>query len=299
MSKAPEPTAAEKAIVPLDKLRTMLDGPALVEIKKALPPAMKGNERRIARTLVTALQGNPYLQTCTGLSLVGAAIQTAQLGLEVGGPLGQAYIVPYWSTKHGANLAQVQVGYRGLLNLAHRSGQVKALFAHPVHRADAFRFQLGSNPKVVHTPADGDRGEVTHYYAVLRTITGGVDIEVATVADIKAHRQKYVKPPKFGTSPWDTNFDQMACKTLLRKIAKRCPISIDFQKAAVLDEYGEQEVEQGMTQIGAEAMARVDLEKAAVQNGVTATADGQVIEGEVIPFDDGGGDDGDPENDRR
>ena len=91
-------------------------------IKAALPAVM--TPERFTRITLSALSTSPKLQSCTPPSFLGAMMTAAQLGVEPNTPLGQAYLIPYWSKKVGANECQFQLGYKGLIDLAYRSGDV-------------------------------------------------------------------------------------------------------------------------------------------------------------------------------
>lgn len=130
------------------------------QIKKALPSVI--TPERFTRMVLTALSSTPKLQTCTPQSFLGAMMQAAQLGVEPNTPLGQAYLIPYGS------VCQFQLGYKGLIDLAYRSGEVSSIQAHEVHENDKFEYELGLEPKLRHVPAKADRGPVVWYYAVLK-----------------------------------------------------------------------------------------------------------------------------------
>src|SRR5690554_4947647 len=123
------------------------------EIARALPRHMDPD--RLARIATTVMRQTPQLAQCTPESFLGALMTCAQLGLEPG-PLGHAYLVPY-----GREVTFVP-GYRGLLELARRSGQIRTIAAHVVKQNDEFEFELGLEPKLVHRPALRDRGDTTH-----------------------------------------------------------------------------------------------------------------------------------------
>ena len=102
----------------------------------ALPQHMTAD--RMTRIAITAVQKQPKLLECTALSIVGCVIEASQLGLYPDGILGDAYLVPFWNGKTRQLEAQLQPGYRGLINLARRSGQVPAIYSEPVYACDKF-----------------------------------------------------------------------------------------------------------------------------------------------------------------
>lgn len=202
------------------------------EIKKALPSVI--TPERFTRMLLTALSVNPKLGTCTPASFLGAMMSAAQLGVEPNTPLGQAYILPYYNK--GTLEAQFQLGYKGLIDLAYRSGEVEVVQAHIVYENDEFECAYGLEPKLTHTPASKDRGEPIKVYAVFKTKSGGYGFEVMSMDDVRRHAEKYSQAYKSSFSPWKTNFEEMAKKTVLKRVLKYAPLKSDFVRAAVQDE---------------------------------------------------------------
>lgn len=203
-------------------------------IKKALPSVI--TPERFTRMVMTAISSNPKLAECTPASFCGAMMQAAQLGLEPNTPLGQAYLIPY--RNHGKLECQYQTGYKGLITLAYRSGQFKSIYAKEVYAADEFSYEYGLEPHLKHIPStDLDRGEVVYYYAVFTLINGGFGFEVMSKAAVEAFARKYSQAYKKGyTSPWQTNFDEMAKKTVLKRVLKYAPLSTEFVKEVSADE---------------------------------------------------------------
>ena len=202
------------------------------EIKKALPSVI--TPERFTRMVLSAISVNPKLANCTKASFLGAMMNAAQLGLEPNTPLGQAYILPYMNK--GAMEAQFQIGYKGLIDLAYRSGEVEVVQAHIVYENDHFECSYGLEPKLVHTPADSNRGQPIKVYAVFKTKSGGYGFEVMSMEDVNLHASKYSKAYGSGYSPWKTNFEEMAKKTVLKKVLKYAPLKSDFVRAVVQDE---------------------------------------------------------------
>lgn len=103
------------------------------QIAKALPDVL--TPERFSRMVLTAITKTPKLGECTPQSFIGSMLTAAQLGLEPNTPLGQAYLIPY------GNKCEFQLGYKGLLELAHRSGELKTLEAHVVYENDEFNIE--------------------------------------------------------------------------------------------------------------------------------------------------------------
>jgi recombination protein RecT len=194
------------------------------QIAKALPKVI--TPERFTRIALTALSNNPKLAQCDRASFLGGMMQAAQLGLEPNTPLGQAYLIPY------GGKCQFQIGYKGLIDLAYRSGEMSAIYAHEVYENDTFEYEYGLEQKLVHKPADDNRGDVVKYYAVWKLKNGGYGFGVMSVDDIQAHARKFSQAYNSSSSPWKTNFDAMAKKTVLKAVLKYAPIKTEFVLAA-------------------------------------------------------------------
>lgn len=204
------------------------------EIEKALPSVM--TPERFTRIVLSAVSSNPKLAETTPESFLGAMMQSAQLGMEVNTVLGQAYILPYENKRKGVVEAQFQLGYKGLIDLAYRSGEVESIQAQVVYENDKFNVQYGLEPKLEHIPADSNRGEAIKVYAMFRTKSGGYGFEVMSMDDIKAHAAKYSISYSNSYSPWKTNFEEMAKKTVLKRVLKYAPLKSDFVREVYSDE---------------------------------------------------------------
>lgn len=202
------------------------------EIKKALPSVI--TPERFTRMVLSAISTTPKLAACTPKSFLGAMMSAAQLGLEPNTPLGQAYILPYLNK--GTLEAQFQLGYKGLIDLAYRSGEVEVIQAHIVYENDQFECNYGLEPTLKHTPADKDRGEPIKVYALFKTKSGGFGFEVMSMDDVKRHAEKYSKAYSTSYSPWKTSFEEMAKKTVLKRVLKYAPLKSDFVRAMTQDE---------------------------------------------------------------
>lgn len=200
------------------------------EIAKALPSVI--TPERFTRITLSALSTNPNLSKCSANSFLAAMMTAAQLGVEPNTPLGQAYLIPY--RNHGRLECQFQLGYKGLIDLAYRSGEVKMIQAHTVYENDDFTYELGLEPKLHHIPAKSDRGAPIFFYAVFHTKDDGYGFEVMSIEDVQTHAQKYSK--SYENGPWQTNFEEMAKKTVLKRVLKYAPLKSDFVRAISTDE---------------------------------------------------------------
>ena len=229
------------------------------EIKKALPSVM--TPERFTRMVLSALSVNPKLASCTPASFLGAMMNAAQLGLEPNTPLGQAYLIPY------GNLVQFQIGYKGLIDLAYRSGEVELVQAHIVYENDEFECEFGLEPKLVHKPADSNRGEPVKVYAMFKTKSGGYGFEVMSMDDVRKHAEKYSQAAKSSSSPWKTTFEEMAKKTVLKKTLKYAPMKSDFVKAVVQDGTVKSELSEDMYEVRDEVVFEANFTEVDVDTG--------------------------------
>ena len=200
-------------------------------ISKALPSAI--TPERFTRMATTAVTMNPDLGECTPSSFIGAMLQAAALGLEPNTPLGQAYLIPRnRKDKRTGKIfkeAHFEIGYRGMIELAHRSGEFKSIEAHIVYENDEFEYELGLDPKLKHKPAMRNRGDMVWVYAIYKLQGGGYGFEVMSREDVERHRDKYSQAKSF--SPWVTNFEAMAKKTVIKQALKYAPLKSEFVKA--------------------------------------------------------------------
>ena len=201
------------------------------EIKKALPSVI--TPERFTRMVLSAISTNPKLGSCTPSSFLGAMMSAAQLGLEPNTPLGHAYILPYQNK--GTLEAQFQLGYKGLIDLAYRSGEVELVQAHIVYENDTFECEFGLEAKLKHVPAESNRGNAVKVYAMFKTKSGGYGFDVMSMDDVREHAKKYSKSFGSNFSPWSTNFEEMAKKTVLKRCLKYAPLKSDFVKGVVQD----------------------------------------------------------------
>lgn len=202
------------------------------EIAKALPSVL--TPERFSRMAMTAITKTPKLAECSPQSFIGSLLTAAQLGLEPNTPLGQAYLIPFYNGRKRIYECQFQVGYKGMIDLCNRSGEIKNIEAHIVYENDEFEFEYGLDSKLKHKPCMSDKGAPVWVYALYRLNNGGYGFEVMSVDDCMAHGEKYSKA--FNNSPWQTNPEEMVKKTVLKKVLKYAPVRSDFVKGTVADE---------------------------------------------------------------
>lgn len=215
------------------------------EIKKALPSVI--TPERFTRMALSALNTTPQLQSCSQMSFLGALMNAAQLGLEPNTPLGQAYLIPY--KNKGKLECQFQIGYKGMLDLVYRNPEIQTIQAQCVYENDDFEYELGLEPKLVHKPAIGDRGELKLVYALWKSKNGGFGFEVMSKADIDNHARKFSQSFGSNYSPWKTNYEEMAKKTVIKRCLKYAPLKSDFVTALSNDESIKSDISVDMSEV--------------------------------------------------
>lgn len=218
------PVAKPKTKAPIIVQQVLSD-----QFKKQLALAVPKhlNADRMARIAATEVRKNKALLNTEPTSFLGSVMQAAQLGLEPGSALGQAYLVPY------GNQCQLIIGYKGMIDLARRSGQVLSLNAYAVREGDDFSFQLGLKPDIHHVPsleADRIKKPITYVYAVATLKGGGYQFEVMSRAEVEAVRAKAKSK-----NIWNNYFEAMALKTVIRRLFKYLPVSIEALQVANVD----------------------------------------------------------------
>lgn len=232
-TQTPGTALAERPAKPIDTVRMALER-MKPQLQLALPKHLTPD--RLVRVAMTAVQRTPKLLDCDRTSFYGAVMMAAQLGIEPDGILGQGYIIPYGKT------AQFIPGYKGLITLARNSGEISMIAAHEVRENDQFDFDFGSGDPPTHKFKIGEeRGEVIAFYAIARFKDGSFawDMmptrEVDQIRDNSTGYQSAKRYAKNGVidSPWVNHYVEMGKKTLIRRLAKYLPLSV--QKAVEIE----------------------------------------------------------------
>lgn len=208
------------------------------EIEAALPKHV--TPERMMRIALTEARKTPKLLECNPASFLGAVIQAAQVGLEPGGALGHCYLIPYGKD------VNFQIGYRGMLDLAMRSEKVSHVSARAVHKGDLFEWEFGLNESLVHKPRGAQKGDLTHVYCVVHLKNGTKMFDVMDLSEIERIRDS---SKAAHSGPWKTHFEEMAKKTVIRRLFKYMPISVELQTAIGLDELADAGESQGNSSI--------------------------------------------------
>lgn len=219
-------------LVPADKARSLREylnkcKPALAEVAaKHIDPD------RLVRVVTSAAQRTPKLLDCTASSIAVAVMQAASLGLEAASPLGHAYVVPY------GREATLIVGYKGLVTLALRSGEISKVKARLVYEGEPWDVAYGLDERLVHEPRWDLRvpGKEIAAYAVAWMRSGDRAFDVMTRDQIEAIRAR----GRSGRSgPWVSDWGEMAKKTVLRRLLKTLPCSVEMADALAVEDSAE------------------------------------------------------------
>ncbi len=270
--KAAKPAASAPVNQPVPESQPVTIKDLLRNNKNTIGQALENTPltpERLLSVCMTEIRKTPKLRECSQASLLGSVIQAAQLGLEPGSALGHCYLIPFMNRKAGITECQFMLGYRGMLALARRSGAIVNIDARVVFSGDDFDLLYGTDTRVVHKPClNGERGGVIGVYAVAHLQGGGSQVEYMTLQDVFAIRDAS-KAKNDG--PWQTHFEEMAKKTVVRRLFKYLPVSVEALTAVGLDE----RADAGLSQ-GNEAVLRDD------DGGLVVDMDtGEILEGRV------------------
>ena len=251
------------------------------EIAKMLPKHL--NAERLLKVAQIAATTTPALLECEVPSLVGAIGQCAQMGLEPNTVLGHAYLVPFnvkrkdgQGRERWVKSVQVVIGYKGLIDLARRSGQIVSIAAHEVCENDKFDLVYGLDEKLEHKPAMGERGQIIGFYAVAKLKDGGHCFEFMSLHQVREIMKATQSKGAYG--PWKDHFAEMGRKTAIRRLAKYLPLSIEFQTAAALDGMADAGRDQNLDTIDGDFTVLPDDEAPVVEQEQAESAPAQQVQ---------------------
>ena len=224
-------SAASTAIT----LRGELEGASFREaVAKVLPKIL--TPERFVRVAITAMTRTPKLRECDRASFFSAMLSLAQTGLEPDGR--RAHLIPFENRKRGVIECQLIIDYKGLVELAMRSGLLSYIHADVVCDGDVFEYSLGEIkahiPWFLRRDADkpADPGEIFAAYALAKFKDGSAKAEVMSIGEVNAIRAR----SKAGQSgPWVSDFAEMAKKTAVRRLSKWLPLSPEYRDALDAD----------------------------------------------------------------
>jgi recombination protein RecT len=198
-----------------------------VQIAQAVPQGITA--QRVVQMAAHLVSKSPAIAECSAQSIVSAVMEAAVLGLRISSSLGQCYFVPY------SGKVQFQIGYRGWIELARRSGKIRDLYAHAVYDGDEFEYELGLDPKLKHKPGES-QGKLTHVYAVAHYTDGGYSFYVMSRAEIEKLRLRNLAQRENPSGAWKTDYEEMAKAKVIKRLAKYMPLSDEMAVASIADD---------------------------------------------------------------
>lgn len=206
-----------KQLTPVDKLKNTLSQSS---VKKQFENALGDNTPLFVASMIDLYSSDGTLQNCNPNDVVKEALKAATLKLPINKSMGFAYVVPYKSGKQ--QVPQFQIGYRGYIQLAMRTGQYRFINSDAVYEGELTRVDKLTGEIDLSGEATSDK--VVGYFAMIETVNGFRKVIYKTMNQIEAHAKQYSKAYQYDlrskkeASPWSTNFDAMAKKTLIREL---------------------------------------------------------------------------------
>lgn len=239
MSQLPQTNEHKKTF----PIKEFFEAPA---IKKKIETLLNRNAATFTTSVLQIVNSSPMLRNAEPMSVFNAACMAATLNLPLQNGLGFAYIVPYQNKKERKTEAQFQLGYKGLIQLAQRSGQFKRLVAVPIYEKqlvtedpiNGFEFDWKQKPDENEKPIG--------YYAYFRLINDFTAEIYMSAQDMRNHAARYSQTYKKGFGVWHDNFEAMALKTVLKLLlSKQAPLSVEMQQAVLADQAVVKDIEKG------------------------------------------------------
>lgn len=204
-------------------------------ISAVMPKHM--NPDRMFQLAISCYNQTPKLNQCTPETVLSCLMKCSALGMEpsaVDG-LGRAYILPFFNKKTGRMEATLILGYKGMIDLARRSGEIKDISARVVHAGDEFEYEYGLTEGLRHVPSTEpvDGRPMTHVYMVAHFKDGGHYMDVMSKAEVDIIRKRSKSP---NSGPWVTDYEAMARKTVIRRAFPYLPVSVETEQDVAADD---------------------------------------------------------------
>ena len=237
-------------------------------IEEALPRNIDVD--RFTRICLVNVAGNRRLLECEPVTLLTAVMQCAQLGLEPGGPLGMAHLIPF------KKRVQLILGYRGLVELLYKTGRFTKVVAQNVKEKDYFEYEWGTNEHLIHKPSRVP-SDNAFFYSYVKDTQGEITFDVMTLEEVERIRDNYSKSyQEYGEkSVWGTDFVEMGKKTVLRRLCKMLQLSAQDQRNIMQDESVKTTIKADMSTVPNEEGLDFSLEDAGLSEDTMKGVDGQ------------------------
>jgi len=253
-------------------IKQLLDAPAM---KKRFEDVMKDRAPQFMSSIINLVNGDPYLQQAEPMTVIGSAMVAATLNLPIDKNLGYAWVIAYKDNKTQTLRAQFQLGYKGYIQLALRTGQYRSINVISVYEGELIKFnRLTEELEFDQDCATSDK--VVGYAAYFELVNGFHKTVYWTAEQVEAHKNRFSKQPN--GKVWREDFDAMAMKTVLRNMLSRWGIlSVEMQKAFADDDHTVQALEDGNTVTlapeGYEVQDDAQTATAASESGATLEPD--------------------------
>lgn len=234
--------AVQNSLVAKNQKQTFSAFLATDAMKKKVNEMVGGEKgQQFVTAIISAVSANPQLAECDNASIVSAALVGQALNLSPSPQLGQFYMVPFNDSKRGCKVAQFQIGYKGYIQLAIRSGQYKKLNVLAIKKGELKKYDpLNEEIEVelIENEEDREKEETIGYYAMFEYLNGFRKTLYWSKEKMEAHALKYSMGyrAKKGYTFWEKDFDGMAYKTMLRQLISKWGImSIDLTMQKALE----------------------------------------------------------------
>lgn len=252
--------AKETAVTKVDKFKAVIN---VSSVQEQFKNALQEGAGLFVASLIDIYSNDTYLQKCEPKAVIMEALKAATLKLPINKNLGFAYIVPY------KNTPTFQIGYKGYIQLAMRTGQYKYINADVVYEGEL----MGHNKLTGEVDLSGEAtsDKAVGYFAYIETVNGFKKPLYWTKEKVLAHAKRYSASYSSNSSAWQTNFDEMALKTMLRNLLSKYGVmSVEMMNAFTSDTADERTLE-----------AQVEDEIGENANGEVIDIDGTITEDDV------------------
>lgn len=216
---------ASKSLTPVQKMKSIINADS---VQEQFRNALKDGAPLFIASLIDIYSNDKYLQQCPPQAVIMEALKAATLKLPINKNLGFAYIVPY------KNEPQFQIGYKGYIQLAMRTGQYKYINADVVYEGELKGYDKVTGE--IDLSGEAKSSKVIGYFAYIETVNGFKKLLFWTKEKVLAHAKRYSKSFNSKSSAWQTNFDEMALKTMLRNLLSKYGVmSVEMMNAFTAD----------------------------------------------------------------
>ena len=221
---------ASKSLTPVQKMKSIINADS---VQEQFRNALKDGAPLFVASLIDIYSNDKYLQQCQPQAVIMEALKAATLKLPINKNLGFAYIVPYKNSK-GQSEPQFQIGYKGYIQLAMRTGQYKYINADVVYEGELKGYDKVTGE--IDLSGEAKSSKVIGYFAYIETVNGFKKPLFWTKEKVIEHAKRYSKSYSKKNSAWQSNFDVMALKTMLRNLLSKYGVmSVEMMNAFTAD----------------------------------------------------------------